>query len=62
MKKYTVIYNHRWQSGSHWHSLTKMARVELDSNKAILPQISQIIDSDDICFLFEGWPKMEGEE
>jgi len=28
MNKYTVIYEHRWQVGSHKHSLTKIARIK----------------------------------
>jgi hypothetical protein len=60
--KYTVIYNERWQSGSHWHCLTKMKRIEIEFNDSNLFQkISNEVGSEDICFIFEGWPKMQGE-
>lgn len=63
MTKYTVIYTERWQSGSHWHALTKMKRVELecdDSNRA--NRITEIVGTEDIQYIFHGWPMMLGEE
>lgn len=54
--KYTIIYEERWQSGSHWHSLTKCARFDNLS-------IKRIMESDygqKAVFVFEGWPLMVG--
>ena len=60
--KYTVVYTDRWQSGSHHHALTKMKRVELDCNDSNrLPQIVALVGTEDVQYIFEGWPKMLGE-
>ncbi len=53
-KPYTLIYNDRWQSGSHHNCLTKMVRV-IGCPKDILARYDEPI------FLFEGHSKMEGE-
>ena len=61
--KYTVIYTKRWQSGSHWHALTKMKRVEIecdDTNRG--QKLSEAVDTEDIEYTFKGWPLMLGEE
>ena len=61
--KYTVIYTKRWQSGSHWHALTKMKRVEIecdDSNRAV--KLSEAVGTEDIEYTLKGWPLMIGEE
>lgn len=61
MHRYTVIYNVRWQTGSHWHTLTKVKRVEVETNEKLIEQIIEKVGSPDIQFIFEGWPKMQGE-
>lgn len=61
MHKYTVIYTERWMSGSCWHALTKMKRVELPSTENIWQQIIDIIRTEDIQYIFVGHPKLEGE-
>ena len=58
--KYTVIYVKSWQSGSHWHSLTKMARVEVDDDN-LTPNLMEAVEYEDIQFVFVGWPPMVGE-
>jgi len=61
--KYTVIYTKRWQSGSHWHALTKMKRVEIecnDTNRAA--KLAEAVDTEDIQYIFKDWPPMLGEE
>jgi len=61
--KYTVIYTKRWQSGSHWHALTKMKRVEIecdDTNR--VAKLTEAVDKEDIDYIFKGWPPMLGEE
>jgi len=59
--KYTVIYTKRWQSGSHWHALTKMKRVEVecdDTNR--VAKLTEAVDKEDIDYIFKGWPLMVG--
>ena len=54
--KFTVIYEERWQSGSHWHCLTKVARF-------IDTPIEKIMKSpygEKARFIFEGHPLMVG--
>jgi hypothetical protein len=54
MKNYTIIYLERWQSGSHWHQIEKMARV------CGTPQ--QIIEKyPNTVYIFEGLPLLEGQ-
>jgi hypothetical protein len=62
MKKITVVYNDRWQSGSHWHCLTKHKRLELNENEPVMTQVVAAVVSEDVVFIFEGWPKHLGEE
>jgi len=60
--KYTVIYTRRWVSGSHHHALTKMSRVEVecdDTNR--LDKLGEAVDTDDIQYIFNGWPPMVEE-
>ncbi len=60
--KYTVIYNKRWQSGSHTHCLTKMRRIEIQDNGGdLLQRIINEVNSEDIQYIFLGWPMMQGE-
>ncbi len=61
MRKLTVIYNKRWQSGSHWHCLTKTERIEVASNQPLMPQVIALVGSEDICFIYKGWPEHVGE-
>lgn len=60
--KYTVIYTERWQSGSHHHALTKMKRVEVDFDEgSLMDQLVKSVGTEDIQFIFVGWPMLEGE-
>lgn len=61
MHRYTVIYNLNWQSDTSWHTVTKVKRVEVESNENLVEQIMEIIQTADIQYIFEGWPKMRGE-
>lgn len=56
MKKFTVIWNDVWRSGSHTHSATKCTRIEAESiQKVMLSEYGQRAQ-----FIFEGHPFMEG--
>jgi hypothetical protein len=61
-EKYTAVWNDRWMSGSHWHSITKIFRFELEENEDMLHALDRIGLVDAITVLFEGWPRMQGEE
>lgn len=57
MKNYTVIWEDRWQSGSHHHCLTKKTWVRCDD-------IKKLMESDyGQCarFIFEGFHLTLGE-
>lgn len=61
--KYTIIYTQRWQTGSVWHALAKMKRVEVDcddSNRFL--KLAEEVGTNDIQFVFNGWPLMQGEK
>jgi len=61
--KYTVIYTQRWQTGSHWNALTKMKRVEVDCDDTNrLFKLAEEVGTEDIQYIFEGWPPMQGEK
>ena len=63
MSKYTVIYTRRWQTGSHWHALTKMERVEIECNESeLMPKLVEIVGTEDIQYIFQGWPLLQGEK
>lgn len=58
-KQYTVIWEDRWQSGSHHHCLTKRTFIECDDIKDFL------INSElghRARFIFEGFQLTIGEE
>jgi len=58
MKEFTVIWEKRWQSGSHWHSLTKKTFVRAES-------IHELMLSDfgvAARFIFEGFILSLGEK
>lgn len=63
--KYTVIYTVRWSSGSHCHAQTKMKRVELEFDETRdgtdISAIADIVGTDDIQYIFPGWPPLVGE-
>ena len=61
--KYTVIYTQHWQTGSHWNALTKMKRVEVDCDDTNrLFKLADEVGTEDIQYIFEGWPPMQGEK
>lgn len=59
MHKYTVIYN--LNSDDRWRVITKVKRVEFESNENLVEQIIEAINTANIQYIFEGWPKMQGE-
>jgi hypothetical protein len=59
--KYTVIYNEHWNSGSHWHSRTKLRRVERKDYETVKEMLDREELTDIAEYIFEGWPKLEGE-
>jgi hypothetical protein len=57
MKEFTIIWEDRWQSGSHWHCLTKKSFVRAES-------IHHVMKSDFGAvarFIFEGFVCTLGE-
>ena len=58
MKKYTIVYADTKMIGSHMNSITKFDRVETDDLAKLLEEEYDGA----IWFVFEGWPKQEGEE
>lgn len=61
MHRYTVIYNIRYNKGSHSYVNIKVKRIEVESNEKLVEQIIEKVGSPDIQYIFEGWPKMQGE-
>jgi hypothetical protein len=60
-QSYTIIYNDRWVSGSHHHSLTKFRRV----NKLPEETVTDMLEREgltDAEYIFIGCPKQVGEE
>ena len=60
MKKYTIVYGEWFNIGSQRHSLVKYERVETD-DLANLIKTEERFDCN-THFIFEGWPKLEGEK
>jgi len=58
MKKYTVIWEDRWQSGSHWHCITKKEWVEAES----IHDVMRSKYGEYARFIFEGHLCSLGEE
>lgn len=56
-KRYTIVYQESWMVGSHRQTITRSERVETSD-------IAETIKKIDIipCMIFEGWPKLEGED
>lgn len=61
-QKFTAVYNDRWMSGSHMHALTKFKRVELKSEESVDEMLKREEISGIVEYLFEGWPKLQGED
>lgn len=59
MKKYTIVYAVFFNVGSHRHSTTRFDRVETDNLSALLEQDKYNANT---WLVFEGWPKLEGEQ
>ena len=50
LNKYTVIYTHRFMSGSHHHAIVKMARIIGPNLQAACDEAEIDIDSIDVTF------------
>jgi hypothetical protein len=52
MKKYTIVYGHYFQTGTHTSSVTRFDRVETDN-------LIELLKSDKyncaVWFVFDGW-------
>lgn len=59
MKKYTIVYNKFWSTGSHCQSITRFDRIETDDLAKFIMQEKY---NGKWCFIFEEWPKEEREE
>jgi hypothetical protein len=57
MNKYTVIWEDRWQSGSHHHCITMRTWVEADSIEKLMKEYGEFSR-----FIFEGHVVTLGEE
>jgi hypothetical protein len=57
MNKYTVIWEDRWQSGSHHHCITKKTWIEADSIEKLMKAYGEYSR-----FIFEGHAVTLGEE
>lgn len=57
---YTVVYKDNWESGAHHYSMTKIKRVSLPGQKALLEELKDMNIFPD--YIFVGWPPMVGEE
>lgn len=56
MKDYTIIWEDRWQSGSHWHCLTKKTFIRCDDLKKVWEKYPGTV------YMFEGHIPTLGEE
>ena len=55
-KKYTVIYEEAWMSGSHGQVVTKMKRITVLPEEALNDVLTREKVIDIMVFLLEGWP------
>lgn len=62
MKKYTVIYVVSWMSGCHMQHITRMKRCIKQPNETCYDMLTREGLEDVSVFLFEGHPKLEGEQ
>ncbi len=60
--KYTAIYVESFMSGSHRHSMTKMARLTKLIDEDVKTMLMRAGIADDVIFIFLGHPPLEGEE
>jgi len=60
-QKFTAIYEERWCSGSRWECMTKMLRVSKRADETVEDMLIREIISEKTVYLFEGWPKLQGE-
>lgn len=57
MKEFTIIWEKRWPSGSHWHCLVKKTFVRVESiDKLMLSDFGQVAQ-----FIFDGFVCTLGE-
>lgn len=60
MKDYTLIYTDSFMCGSHWNTLVRMARITLEEGQTLKDVFDDYGGS--VVMIFEGHPKLEGEE
>lgn len=58
MQQYTIIWEDRWQSGSHWHSMTKKTWVRVQS----IHDLMRSKYGNTIRFIFSDFITTEGEK
>ena len=61
MNKFTAIYTDSWMAGSHWHTLTKMRRIEQHEGETVGDMLTREWIAESTVFLFIGHPAMQGE-
>ena len=59
MKKYTIVYSEYWGRGSQRHSVVRSDRIETDNLSGLIATEKYDCNTH---FIFEGWPKQEGED
>jgi len=59
--KFTAIYVDSWMSGSHRVSSTEMKRIQQNDGETIEEMLEREGIDNNIAFLFNGHPSMEGE-
>jgi hypothetical protein len=62
MKKYTVIYTDSWMSGSRMQTLVQVKRIQCKKSEPVVDALKRLGLYDQTVYLFEGWPKLQGEE
>ena len=64
LNKFTAIYTERWMSGSHQNILVRTKRFSQDPDTQTVMAAALEdggVEPDTIVYLFEGWPKLQGE-
>ena len=60
--KYTAVWEDRWQTGSHWNCLTRVARVLKRPDETVADCLKRYNILDETVYLFVGWPPFKGQE
>ncbi len=61
VKKYTIIFTHRFMSGCHMQTMIQYRRCELKEGENVRDMLVREELLDDAIFIFEGHPLLEGE-